>query len=422
MGNPPPHPHRRRIILALGTCTALSLAGDLTLYAVLPAYAPSRGISLAAVGLLLSVNRLIRLPLNPIVGLLYNNRPRRPFLVLSFALGFISTLLYLFVSGTGAFVAARMLWGAGWSLMIIGSYIVILDISNPEERGVSSGALQSFYFAALVIHPLLGGVLSDQFGFEVALWACTGMAAAGFLLALFGIPETFAGSPSVDPGEGKVPAGSPTRSLTGWLRPILTLPNFTVNYINLLTYFATEGMFMSTITLFLKNELGGGFSIGGMVLPAATAGGAALAFRSALSSGAAPLAGRISDRAGTRWGVLTLGVLSGVAGIGLLGLVPSRGLFIVGIILAAVCAGFTLSVLPPLMRELNPEQSAGTLMGLLSTTGDIGMAVAPLAAYSLTGALSLPVVYLIGAGALATSLPFLFLSARRRRITMVQAS
>jgi hypothetical protein len=66
------------------------------------------------------------------------------------------------------------------------------------------------------------------------------------------------------------------------------------------------------------------------------------------------------------------------------------------------------------MNDLNPAQSSGTLMGILSTTGDIGMAVAPLVAYSLTGALTLPVVYLLGAGAILTGLPLLVLSSRRQ--------
>ena len=69
------------IIASIGISLIFALAGDLTLYAVLPAVAVTEGIHLANIGLLLSANRFIRFISNPVVGFLLNSRRRKNFLV-----------------------------------------------------------------------------------------------------------------------------------------------------------------------------------------------------------------------------------------------------------------------------------------------------------------------------------------------------
>lgn len=59
-----------RVLALLGLGTAISLLGDSTLYIVLPRpqIAAEAGITLAAVGLLLGTNRLVRLAFNGLTG------------------------------------------------------------------------------------------------------------------------------------------------------------------------------------------------------------------------------------------------------------------------------------------------------------------------------------------------------------------
>lgn len=97
-----------QVLLPLGIAMILSLAGDLTLYAVLPTYAATRAYDLATVGLLLSANRLVRLGSNPLAGLLYSSSRRRGYVLAGFGFGTLSTLLYL-LPGTGWFLAGRLL-------------------------------------------------------------------------------------------------------------------------------------------------------------------------------------------------------------------------------------------------------------------------------------------------------------------------
>ena len=63
----------------IGIGLALSLIGDTTLYTVLPnpEIAAQAGLSLAVVGVILGLNRLIRLLTNGVFGVVYDRQPRR---------------------------------------------------------------------------------------------------------------------------------------------------------------------------------------------------------------------------------------------------------------------------------------------------------------------------------------------------------
>lgn len=62
--------HSPRGLIALGLAVCLSLFGDLTLYAVLVTQLETTGLALGAVGIMLGINRLIRIPGNLLGGLL----------------------------------------------------------------------------------------------------------------------------------------------------------------------------------------------------------------------------------------------------------------------------------------------------------------------------------------------------------------
>ena len=58
----------KKHIIVFAVITALCLIGDSMLYIVLPVHAADLGLSLWEVGVILAVNRIVRLPLNPCIG------------------------------------------------------------------------------------------------------------------------------------------------------------------------------------------------------------------------------------------------------------------------------------------------------------------------------------------------------------------
>lgn len=110
-----------RPIVVVALATALCLTGDSMLYIALPIYWHEVGLeALWQVGVLLSVNRLIRLPFNPLIGWLYQRISLRAGLLLATTLGTLTTLGYGIAKGFIAWLLLRALWGIGWSFFRIG--------------------------------------------------------------------------------------------------------------------------------------------------------------------------------------------------------------------------------------------------------------------------------------------------------------
>ncbi len=169
----------RRVLLPLGLAVCLSLFGDLTLYAVLPSEREAIGLSLAAVGVMLGANRLIRIPSNPLAGALFDRFGRRRLFLLGMGLGVASTLGYGSVTGVLPFLAMRILWGIAWTLINIGGITMIHDISTPQNRGRLAGAYNAWMLAGFAIGPLLGGFLVDSIGFRATMRLYAALAAGG---------------------------------------------------------------------------------------------------------------------------------------------------------------------------------------------------------------------------------------------------
>ena len=124
-----------RVLVPLGIGIALSLLGDSTLYTVLPKpeIANQAGVTLAMVGILLGVNRIVRLGFNVVAGILFDRFSRRWLMIGSLSIGTLSTVLYATSTGFGSLLIGRILWGAAWSGLWIGGTTVVLDVTDEQK-------------------------------------------------------------------------------------------------------------------------------------------------------------------------------------------------------------------------------------------------------------------------------------------------
>jgi predicted MFS family arabinose efflux permease len=127
--------HPRKVLFPLGLGTALSLMGDGTLYTVLPTHTTEAGIALSSVGIILGVNRAVRLFLNGPAGLAYDRWPRRRLFVPALFIGVLSTAVYAATHGFWPMLVGRLLWGLAWSGIWVGGATVILDVTTAQDRG-----------------------------------------------------------------------------------------------------------------------------------------------------------------------------------------------------------------------------------------------------------------------------------------------
>ncbi|MBY0213858.1 MFS transporter [Priestia aryabhattai] len=173
------------VIILVAIITALSLLGDSMLYIVLPVYWKEAGLdSIWQVGILLAVNRFIRLPFNPFIGWLYQKISLRTGLILAVILGSVTTLGYGMAKGFVVWIILRGVWGIAWSFFRIGGLSAVVYYSNDSTRGKAMGLYNGLYRTGSLFGMLLGGVLVPIVGLQVVsiLFGC---------LSFIGLPLVF---------------------------------------------------------------------------------------------------------------------------------------------------------------------------------------------------------------------------------------
>jgi MFS family permease len=392
-----------RVLFPLGLGTALSLMGDATLYTVLPTHASDAGITLAAVGIILSANRLIRLFLNGPAGFAYDRSRRRRIFIPALFIGALSTAIYAASSGFWPLLAGRLIWGLAWSGIWVGGATIILDVTTDRDRGRWTGLYQTWFFLGVAIGAFTGGLLTDQLGYSTAMWIGAFVTVLGGITALFFLPETRPQNIKVDPhNEGKLSSSwRPNRELIS----VVTLQG--------INRFITAGVLAATLALLVQDQL----SSSNLVIGVATLTGILLATRTILSMFAAPMAGSLSDRLGNRWGVTLASLVIG--SIGMLLLVRSDPIFIlIGICFTAIAGGSVQALLTTRTGDMVEPAQRGKAIGLLHTAGDLGSALGPVTAYVLLRWIPLSGVYILCAVlfALGAALAlFMYLQQRKSR-------
>ncbi len=400
------HTHRlstdpARVLFPLGLGVALSLTGDSTMYTVLPTHTAEAGITLASVGVMLGANRAIRLFLNGPAGLAYDRWPRRRLFVPALFLGALSTALSAATRGFWPLLAARLLWGVAWSGIWVGGATMILDVAAPEARGRWTGLLQTWFFFGAAATTLLGGFLTDQLGYHVALWVGTALTAAGGVVALILLPET-RGAARARASTDVVAPPPATEGKSSGLLAAMSLYG--------LSRFVGSGVLSAIMALIVERQMGPT----ALLIGVATLTGLLSAGRTLLSMAAAPLSGLLSDRTAGRWGVTSWALGLGVTGFALMAW-GAPGAVVAGVLLASASAGGVQSLATTLAGDLTGARWRGRAIGLLHTAGDLGSALAPPIAYALLPWAGLRGLYLLCAAMSAAGLlPALLYRAQER--------
>lgn len=393
----------------LGLAVALSLFGDLTLYAVLVTQLDVVGISLGAAGVMLGINRLIRIPGNPLGGLLLDRWGRRRLFILGMSLGVLSTAGYAFLRGFWPFLLARLVWGMAWILINVGGMTIALDLSTSANRGRLLGVYNTWALAGFAVAPLVGGFLVDTVGFRTAMLACAGITGLGLIVAWLALPET---APPTTPVADR-PGRRDAHWWRQWAQDLVRRINALVRgnqglttaaFLYMITVFVGDGVILSTLSLLLQQRMGLPVAAGGVVLGVAAAAGLLLGLRALLAGIAGPIAGHLSDIWRARWPVIAVSLVVGVAGLGLLAYAQALSLIVVGVALAAVSGGAALASLTALVGDLAPAGRQGMAMGALATAGDVGSTAGPFLAFAIAAIGDVRWVYLVSALALLAGL------------------
>ncbi|NIR59712.1 MAG: MFS transporter, partial [Gammaproteobacteria bacterium] len=141
------------------------------LYAVMPSRPGAWGLSVAAVGVLLAANRLVRLLSNPLAALAFRRFGPRPSFAAAMALAAVVTLAYGWTTAFAVLLVSRLLWGMCWSTLRLGGYWAVLDEAASGNRGSLMGIYSAIVRLGSVAGAVAGGLLTDAFGHRQTLTA-----------------------------------------------------------------------------------------------------------------------------------------------------------------------------------------------------------------------------------------------------------
>lgn len=374
-----------RVLVPVCIGTALSLLGDTALYAVLPTRFEEAGVVLASVGILLSVNRWVRLLANNVAGWFVDRRPRRTIFVPALFLGVLSTAMYAVTTSFWLFLLARLLWGIAWAGIWITGNAIILDVTKGHNRGRGVGLYHMSFFVGAGVGSPLGGILTDVVGYRPTMGILAALMLVGALVAWLFLPETKESRGTE--GMGREGAGG-QRGIGDVVQVEARVSNAgeMVSAVGLLgvNRLIVAGILLSTFGFFLAEQYGETLTIGSWSLGVATVTGIGLGMSTILSVVAAPVAGTVSDRWGNRWGTAAVGLCLGVIGFALLAL-GRPWLIFVGLPLISFASGSNQGLSTTIAGDLVRGEQRGRFLGIFYTVGDLGSAIGPPLAYWIIG-------------------------------------
>lgn len=360
------------VVLAAAV-TALCMVGDSMLYVVLPVHWEEFGLTAFwQAGLLLSVNRFVRLPLNPLVARLYRRLPARQGMLGAAALAVATTLGYGTAGTFWALLTLRALWGLAWTFLRLGAYFTVMETAASAERGRAMGLYNGLMRTGSLFGMLLGGFFADSLGTGRTCLFFAAVSLAAFPLILAAVPASARGMAAAAAEEEAYDLRAHWRVLA-------------VLAVGTAVAFVYQGMLVSTVSYLVRLRLPEGLPLGGAVIGAAAAGGVLQALRWTWEPWLAPFFGWLSDRPGGRR-LLFPGLSAAGAALFLALTADLPILLWTGLLLAAEVTATALTTVGDAIAADTAARSARVkVMTLYSMLTDLGAAAGPATAFLLSG-------------------------------------
>jgi len=333
---------------------------------------------------------------------------RRRIFLLGLAVFTFSSLLCGLAANAELLIGARVLQGVGAAFMMPATLSIISATFPPKERGAALGIWAGVSAMALAIGPLVGGVITEHIGWNWIFYINVPVGLVGLVAARLIIPESRDTSHEQRLDlPGLVSSGIALFALVyalieansrGWTSPLIIglfvlaalsgtafvllelhqrLPMFDVtlfrnptfagaNTVALLVSLAMFGVFFF-ISLYMQNVLG----------YSAVRAGVAFLPMTVLIILVAPLAGRTSDRLGSRW-LMTGGMTLVGCGLLVFAQLQPRSSFLAllpGMLLGGVGMATTMTPMTAAALSSVPVDKAGVGSGMLNTFRQVGGAL-----------------------------------------------
>lgn len=373
----------KKPVVTIALITAISLLGNEMLFIVLPIYWKFFGLtSLWQVGVLLSANRIIRLPLNPLVGWCYQKINKRNGILIAVILAIISTFSYGVVKGFWLLLTMRIIWGIAWSFLRLGGYLTVISSSNKKTRGHFIGIYNGLWGLGALFGMLIGGIFAEVIGIRTITtgFAILGLCSIPFVIRF--IPTSF----TVPETKEKVDYHTALANRKK-LIPVLTNGLFIA--------FVVYGIFSSTLSKVIEFHIDENLMIFSYTLGAAAIAGMIQAIRMGLDPFIAPQIGRLSDQ---KFGRIPLLIFALLIGAICLSIIPTEISFtsvVIVILVFQFISTLLITTSDSLAADISNGPTSIKTMTLYTLFVDLGSALGPLISFFIIDFIGLHWLYWI---------------------------
>lgn len=357
--DPAPSPLKRpefRRLLAISITVALGFG---MVIPVLPLYAESFGVSLAAIGLVQLVFGLTRFSFGLVGGLVVDRFGERASTMAGLLIVSLSSYAVGFATTFPQLVIARGFGGAGSALFIGGLMNRILRIIEPEAMGRATGAFRASFLVGIGAGPVLGGVVAARFG----LTAPFHFYATGLIVATVIAYVVMGTRAAAGPIERKPPleALRAAKPLLGDLRYVVALLATFVGW------WTISGPGQIVGVVYAQNRLELSTDQIGVAITMLAVGEVSILW----------MAGRASDRYGRRSVLVPSLAVVALAAVlmGHIEGIPFAFFPLMVALGAGVAAGGTAA--GGLLADAIPKEGSGAAVGVNQMAGDLGYLIAP---------------------------------------------
>lgn len=335
-----------------------AMAGSGIIVPVLPIYGQTFSSSATLVGMLITVFGVARLTANFPSGLAYGRFGARNLMIAGNMLLFIGAVGAALASGMVFLLACRVMQGVGSGVFLTTAGVVIANHSKPGTRGRLLAMYQTAIFVGAAIGPVVGGYIAAAFGLTGPFWAYAIISACAIAAsALFRQPPD---SHSDNAAKATLASG---------LGVLIADVRFAANLaMAFASGFSRTAALWQSIPLLAASRHGMGYDLIGLAVTVTALANVAVL----------PLAGRLTDRYGSRMLPPFSAVLFAAA---LLLIAFSHGQFGFwsGVALAGVAGGLNGPSLAAALVEMSPGRLIGPAMGAQRTASDLGFVTGPVA-------------------------------------------
>lgn len=356
-------PIPREIWILVGAAFVIALGFGIV-SPVLPAYARSFDVGVAAASVIVSAFAFFRLVFAPAGGALVEKLGERPVYLTGLLIVSLSSFATAFAQSYWQLLAFRGLGGIGSTMFTISAMALLVRLAPPSARGRVSSAYASSFLVGGMLGPLLGGLIA-QWGMRapfLVYGVALVIAAAVVAVGLGGARLRPAGTDGVKP-----PA---MRLAQAWEHPAYRAA-LVSGVANGWTNFGVRMAVLPLLAAAVRDEPW----VAGVVL-AVGAVGTALTLQ---------VSGRLADRVGRRplviTGMLVMGLSMGTMGVVTSGWVPASAGLAVLMALTAV-SGVGAGLVNPAQQAtiadvIGTERSGGRVLSTFQMAQDGGAIVGP---------------------------------------------